>query len=140
MARIKPNHPAARPERDERPNNRPYLQAIRTNLRRSLTPAEASLWKALKGSQFEGRKFRRQHSVGDYVLDFYCPQERLAIELDGEVHRSDAAREYDGVRREFLEQHGIKVLRFENFLVFEEREFVLNTIQHFFGWWKADSE
>jgi very-short-patch-repair endonuclease len=140
MTRIKPNHPSARPERDERPNNRRYLQTIRTKLRRRLTPAEASLWKALKGSQLEGRKFRRQHSVGDYVLDFYCPEERLAIELDGEVHRSDNAKEYDAIRREFLETHGIKVLRFENFLVFEEREFVLNTVQHFFGWWKTDSD
>jgi very-short-patch-repair endonuclease len=140
MARIKPNHPTARPERNERPNNRPYLQTKRTKLRRKLTPAEASLWKALKGSQFEGRKFRRQHSVGDYILDFYCPEERLAVELDGEVHRSDAAKEYDAVRREFLETHGIKVLRFENFMVFEEREFVLNTIEYFFGWWEHEEK
>jgi len=135
MPRIKPNHPSERPKRNDRPNNRPYLQTFRTQLRSHLTPAEARLWKMLKNSQLDGRKFRRQHSVGDYIVDFYCPEERLAIELDGQVHKSDAARQYDADRQEFLKRYGIKVIRFENFLVFEESEFVLNTIRHFFRWW-----
>jgi hypothetical protein len=80
-----------------------------------LTPAEASLWKALKNSQLGGRKFRRQHSVGKYVLDFYCVEEWLAIELDGEVHRSEEARAYDIERTRFLRDEGIVVIRFENF-------------------------
>lgn len=58
----------------------------RKSLRKKLTAAEATLWNLLKGKKLDGRKFRRQHSVNQYVLDFYCPSERLAIELDGEHH------------------------------------------------------
>ena len=140
MEKAKPNHPAKRPPRNDRPNSRPYLQTFRTELRKGLTPAEASLSTVLKNSQLDGRKFRRQHSVGDYILDFYCPEERLAVELDGQVHRSDTAREYDADRRVFLEQYGIKVIRFENFLVFEDIDFVLGNISACFGWWKDGSD
>ncbi len=115
-------------------NNLPYLKTFRKNLRNNLTPAEASFWKIVQNKNFEGRKFRRQHSVGNYILDFYCPSERLAIELDGEVHFNDAAREYDYERKLFLEHYGIKVLRFENKLVFEELEWMLGVIKSNFGW------
>jgi very-short-patch-repair endonuclease len=138
MERKKPNHPLARPMRNERPNNREYLQAFRTKLRKHLTPAEATLWKALQASKLDGRKFRRQHSIGNYILDFYCPAERLAVELDGEVHRNDRAEIYDHERKQFLNYHGIKVIRFENFLVFEDLEYVLERIKSFFGWWAKD--
>ena len=103
-------------------------------LRNNLTPAEARFWKAVQNKIFEGRKFRRQHSVGNYILDFYCPSEKLAIELDGEVHFGDAARQSDYERRLFLEYYGIKVLRFENKLVFDELEWVLGVIKSNFGW------
>lgn len=75
-------------------NNLPALRFFRKALRHNLTPAEAKLWTLLKGSQLAGRKFRRQHSVGNFILDFYCPSERLAIELDGAVHDSDDAQAY----------------------------------------------
>ena len=81
MKLVKPNHPLARPARNSRPNSRPLLQTFRTELRKKVTPAEATLWKYLQRSQLAGRKFRRQHSVGDYILDVYCPSERLATEL-----------------------------------------------------------
>ena len=136
MNRAKPNHPLARPKRNDRPHTRPYLQTFRTELRKNLTPAEASLWSMLKGSKLEGRKFRRQHSVGDYILDFYCPAERLAVELDGQVHRSERAELYDYERKLFLNYYGILVIRFENYLVFEEPEYVLGNIQYWFGWWE----
>ena len=110
------------------------LKSRRGELRKSLTPAEAKLWQVLKKSQLSGRKFRRQHSVGKYVIDFYCVEEWLAVELDGQVHRSDHARAYDSIRSAFLRDAGIEVLRFENFLVFEELDFVLKTIESFFGW------
>jgi hypothetical protein len=67
-------------------NNLPHLKTFRQKLRNNLTPAEAKLWAYIKNSQVEGRKFRRQHSVDNYILDFYCPSERLAIELDGQGH------------------------------------------------------
>ena len=76
-------------------NNRPALKAHRRELRPSLTPAEARLWLYLKGGQLLGRKFRRQHSFGAFILDFYCPSERLAIELDGAAHDHDAAQAHD---------------------------------------------
>ena len=84
-----------RPTRNQRPHTRPYLQTFRTKLRSNLTPAEATLWRMLKGSKLQGRKFRRQHSVANYILDFYCPAERLAVELDGQVHRDERAAVYD---------------------------------------------
>ena len=136
--RAKPNHPLARPIRSERPNSRPYLQTFRTELRKRLTPAEATLWRSLKGSRLDGRKFRRQHSVGSYILDFYCPAERLAVELDGQVHRNESAEVYDRERKLFLEYYGIKVIPFENFLVFDELEYVLHRRRQFFGWWERE--
>ncbi len=72
-------------------HNRKYLKENRKMLRSNLTPAEAELWKHLKSSQLYGRKFRRQHSIGNFILDFYCPSEKLAIELDGQIHVHSAA-------------------------------------------------
>ena len=118
----------------EKINNLPYLKTFRKELRDNLTPAEAKFWKAVQKKNLEGRKFRRQHSVGNYILDFYCPSEKLGIELDGEVHFGDAARDYDYERKLFLEYYGIKVLRFENELVFKDLEWVLGVIKSNFGW------
>jgi very-short-patch-repair endonuclease len=112
------------------------MKQRRKQLRRNLTPAEASLWRALKNSQLSGRKFRRQYSVGKYILDFYCVEEWLAVELDGEVHRNELAENYDYERKLFLNSAGIKVIRFENFLVFDELEYVLSRIESGFGWKK----
>ena len=85
----------------------------RKELRNHSTPAEAILWRMLKGKQIAGLKFRCQHSVGPYVLDFYCPQIKLAIELDGEVHNRQ--QDYDEQRSYFLNRvDDIEVLRFEN--------------------------
>jgi len=83
---------------NEQLHNKPILKQIRKDLRNNLTPAEAELWKHLKNSGLEGRKFRRQHSVGFYVLDFYCPQEQLAVELDGQGHFTSSGQEYDSER------------------------------------------
>ena len=115
-------------------NNLPHLKHFRRTLRKNLTPAEAKLWNYLKGSKIDGRKFRRQHSVGVYILDFYCTSERLGVELDGEVHYNDWAREYDYERTLFLNSFDIKIIRFENRLVFEEIEFVIHQISSCFGW------
>jgi very-short-patch-repair endonuclease len=118
-------------------NNLPELKGFRKELRSSLTPAEARLWTMLKGSSLRGRKFRRQHSLSGYIFDFYCPAEKLAVELDGEVHFNERAAEYDYQRKLFLKYFGILVLRFENRLVFEEPEYVLDRIKERFGWNKG---
>lgn len=88
----------------------------------------------LEESQLDGRKFRRQHRVGSYILDFYCLSERLAIELDGAGHDSADAQEYDRERNLFLTCFGVKVLRFENKWVFQETEAELTDIKNQFGW------
>lgn len=109
------------------------LRDNRKKLRNSLTPAEAKLWTLLKDSQLGNRKFRRQHSVGPYVLDFYCPSERLCIELDGEGHFNEASFEYDSARTDYLTCLNIKVIRFENKDVFESTEGVLEEIRRSFS-------
>ena len=107
--------------------NKPEWRWMRRKLRHSLTPAEASLWRALKGRQVYGLKFRRQHSVGPYILDFYCSELKLAIELDGESHAM--REEYDERRTDYLfRMAGITVLRFENRVVFENLEQIIAEI------------
>ena len=110
-------------------NNRSELEPQRKALRNFSTSAEVALWLMLKGRQLDGRKFRRQHSFGPYVLDFYCPGESLAIELDGEPHLTQDGKEHDERRAGFLEDHGIKILRFENFHVLDHPEAVIQEIK-----------
>ena len=107
----------------------PNKKAVRRILRSNLTPAEAGLWRILKNSILDGRKFRRQHSVGSYILDFYCPSEKLAVELDGQVHVGAAAHEYDRARTKYLAEKGIRVIRIENRYVFEDPEWVVDFIR-----------
>jgi very-short-patch-repair endonuclease len=108
------------------------LKERRKELRNSLTPAEAKLWTMLKDSQLYGKKFRRQHSIGGYVLDFYCPSEKIAIELDGVIHTHKDVKEYDYNRTQYLESIGIKVLRFRNKQIFEEPYKVLAELRKHF--------
>jgi len=112
--------------------NHPSLGARRRTLRASMTPAEAALWRVLQRSQLQGRKFRRQHSIGPYVVDFYCPKERLVVELEGSAHDSERTAIRDEARERFLSAEGLTVLRLENRHVFENPEGVLELIkQHF---------
>ena len=99
-----------------------------------MTPAEARFWTIVRDSGLDGRKFRRQHSVGRYILDFYCPSERLGIELDGKPHFNDLTAIYDQERTWFLERYRIKIIRFENKWVFENEEFVIHRIRSCYGW------
>ena len=105
----------------------------RQHLRSDGTPAEAALWRLIKGRRLRGRRFRRQCGIGPYILDFCCPSERLAVELDGSVHDDPAARAYDDARTAALEAEGIRVVRFENRRVFEEPEAVLAEIASYFS-------
>jgi len=113
-------------------NNKEILQ-LRRSLRKRLTPAEAFLWKVLKTKQLAGRKFVKQHSIGSYIVDFYCAFENLIIELDGEGHQSPTAQEYDIKRTNYLNGLGYKVLRFENRMVFDNLTSVLTEIQDCFN-------
>ncbi|PCJ57990.1 MAG: cytosine methyltransferase [Planctomycetota bacterium] len=113
-------------------HNSHSLKYLRIKLRKTLTPAEAKLWTYIQGKQLDGRKFRRQHSVGRYILDFYCPSEKLAIELDGNGHLFPSGYEKDQKRDQHLSEQGITVLRFENKLVFENSDMVLRDIKKYF--------
>lgn len=97
-------------------------------LRREQTDAERLLWYLLRGRQLGGFKFRRQSPFGPYILDFYCPQKRLAVELDGGGHADDDQARHDVNRTAFLQNSGIQVLRFWNHQVFQETEAVLQKI------------
>ena len=101
----------------------------RSELRKNLTPAEATLWKYLKDSQLDGHKFRRQHGIGPYIVDFFCAKSRLAVELDGARHKTEMGSECDAQRTEFFKRFNVRVIRFENRIVFENLEAVLETIR-----------
>jgi very-short-patch-repair endonuclease len=102
---------------------------FRKELRNSLTAAEAVLWQNLKGRQLLGKKFRRQISIGRYIVDFYCPECRLIIELDGERHFSITMDEYEARRTKYLEEEGLRIMRFENRELYDDLEGVLETIK-----------
>ncbi len=110
-------------------HTRKDLKEFRRVLRHRLTPAEAFLWKHIKSRQFEGRRFTKQHSIGQYIVDFYCPFEKLIIELDGQGHFNPVAESYDEKRTRFLNELGYNVIRFENKLVFENLDSVLMDIK-----------
>ena len=113
-------------------HNRKYLKEFRKELRNNPTKAESKLWQFLKKSQLENRKFRRQHSIDNYIVDFYCPTEKLVIEVDGGIHNNFINNEYDFKRTEALEKFGCKVIRFTNDEVFENIELVLEAIKQEF--------
>ena len=110
-------------------HNRPVTKINRKHLRKNLTSAEAFLWNELKGKKLDGRKFRRQHSIGNFITDFYCAREKLIIELDGEVHNNVIANDYDEKRTVFFKEKGFNVVRFENKLVFENLPSVIQEIR-----------
>ena len=100
------------------------LQRCR-ELRESQTDAESKLWRCLKNRQLFGAKFRRQHPLKGYILDFYCPEFKLAVELDGGGHALYNKKYHDEKRADYLKQRGINVLRFWNSDVFGNLEGVL---------------
>ncbi|MFO0895888.1 MAG: endonuclease domain-containing protein [Pirellulales bacterium] len=106
----------------------PELLSFARRLRQDASDAESFLWALLRGRRRDGCKFRRQHPVGPFVLDFYCEQARLAIECDGGQHNTDEARRHDERRTLLLAERGIRVLRFWNHEVFEDSEAVLEAI------------
>ena len=113
-------------------HNRRQLKDRRQGLRTCGTTAEASLWLLLKGSQCEGRKFRRQHSIGKFVVDFYCRSERVVIELDGEQHFTEEGHDYNEKRSGYFKSLGISTIRFENCEIFDRPETVIQDIKAMF--------
>jgi len=111
--------------------NKNQLLVRRRELRREQTTDEKILWEELRNRK-QGFKFRRQYSIGGYILDFYCPEIKLAIELDGGHHFEKENVLYDIERTSYLEVLGCNVLRFKNAELNENLEKVLLTIRKFF--------
>ena len=99
------------------------------DLRRHLTRAETYLWSALRRKQLGGLKFRRQHPLGPYIVDFFCVAARLAVELDGGVHRDESSQDHDARRDQWIERQGIRILRIPNQLILEDIEEALCRIE-----------
>ncbi|MDP3843199.1 MAG: endonuclease domain-containing protein [Oxalobacteraceae bacterium] len=112
-----PHHPAKLPD---------DIRTWAREMRSGMTDAEALLWKLLRNRRLAGAKFRRQHPIGRYILDFYCAERKLCIELDGGQHSEAVA--YDQLRDQWLLGQGIQILRFWNNQMLMETEGVLESI------------
>jgi very-short-patch-repair endonuclease len=117
--------------------NKPSEKEKRRLLRNNMPLAEMIVWEKLKGRQVEGCKFRKQYSISAFVIDFYAPELRLAIELDGDSHFRDGVQDYDYERQMFLESKGTQFLRFTNQQVYEDLEVVLKMIAQKICWMRT---
>ncbi len=108
--------------------NRKELKSRRRYLRNNMTKAEVILWQRLKHRQLSGFKFRRQASIRNYIVDFYCPLKKLVIELDGTIHGFASRVVLDKARQREIESLGINVVRFTNDEVVNSTEGVLQEI------------
>ena len=102
------------------------LRPIAREMRNHPTPAEDALWQHIRREQINGMRFRRQHPVGQFIVDFCCPQRRLVIEVDGSIHQYTV--DEDALRQEFIECLGYKVIRFTNDEIFTKLRAVLKQI------------
>lgn len=101
----------------------------RRTLRAEMTRAENKLWLRLRGKQFEGVKFRRQHGIGSYIVDFYCPEKLIVVEVDGDVHAEDAVQGVRDLKRDtYLSGLGLRVIRYMNDEVLNNLEGVLEDL------------
>jgi very-short-patch-repair endonuclease len=112
-------------EKDFQKDRNQLIEQAR-KFRKKPTKSEAVLWKELRNRKLGGFKFKRQRVFGPFILDFYCPSCKLAIELDGEIHQSQ--QEYDSERTKKLADYGLTVIRFKNQEVISETENVLKEI------------
>ena len=108
--------------------NRPEKKDQRRQLRKHMPSAEVMLWMRLRAKQLLGQKFRRQYSVGPFIIDFYCIDARLAVELDGDSHFTPEAKLKDAERDRYIRSFGIRVLRFTNTDIYENMDGVIEAI------------
>lgn len=101
---------------------------LRRGLRRRQTYAEQRFWARVSHQQFFHLKFRRQHGVGPYIVDFYCPARKLVVEIDGDTHADDQVIRQDQERTYDLAAMGYTVIRYTNFEVVHHTEDVLNDL------------
>ncbi|ENV64986.1 hypothetical protein F949_00380 [Acinetobacter junii NIPH 182] len=107
----------------------PQLLEFAKTMRTNATDAEHLIWQLLRAKRFMNLKFRRQHVIALYIVDFYCHELGLVIELDGSQHNTDDGRAYDFERTKFLEALGLKVVRYWNNDVFTNTELILEDLR-----------
>ncbi len=105
-----------------------YIIDLARKLRKQATPSEEILWECLRNRRLSGLKFKRQHHIDRYIVDFYCAEMKLVVELEGSIHEEKDQIEYDDYRMKYLEGRGLCVMRFRNEEVVNSRETVLDTI------------
>jgi very-short-patch-repair endonuclease len=105
------------------------IKHLAREMRKEPTVAENILWQELRGHKLGKLKFRRQHSIDKFVVDFYCREKKIIIEVDGEIH--DFQKEDDLIRQEFLEELGYEVLRFKNEEIINDLDKVFQKIRSF---------
>jgi very-short-patch-repair endonuclease len=105
------------------------LRPIARQMRTKPTEAENILWRLLRRHELSGFKFRRQHNIERFIVDFYCAKARLVIEVDGPIHQYQG--EEDSIRQEYLESHNLKVIRFSNDAVLNNTDEVIKQIKSF---------
>jgi very-short-patch-repair endonuclease len=98
-------------------------------LRKNMTEAEKLLWEKLNHNQLSGFKFRRQHPINQFIVDFYCHKLKLVIELDGEIHNKTEVAERDAGREHMLQNFGLQVIRFKNSEVLKDIDSVITEIK-----------
>ncbi len=111
-------------------HNNEKLKERRRELRKRSTKTEEILWLKIRNNQL-GCKFKRQHSIGGYIIDFYCSKRKLIIEIDGATHNSKEAREYDKIRDEYFGELGYKTIRFLNEEIQKDTNNVLSKIKNY---------
>jgi len=104
------------------------LKECSRSLRVNMTEAERLLWEKIRGKQLKGYQFYRQKTIGNYIVDFYCPKAKVVIELDGGQHYSPEGKAKDGVRDGYMKGNGLRVLRFSDKEVFNNTQGVLERI------------
>lgn len=104
------------------------LKQFSQQLRKNMTDAERRLWTRIRGKQLKGCQFYRQKTIGDYIVDFYCPGAKLVLELDGGQHYNEEGMEKDKIRDKYLADNGLQVLRFSDRDVLTQIEGVLEKI------------
>lgn len=119
-------------------HNHNTYKHLRQDLRNDATKSERTLWKHIRNSQLGGYKFRRQHGIGSYIVDFYCSTLKLIVELDGWVHGEEEQKRVDAVRQAFLENQGFFVIRYRNEQIRYDMKSVLHDLYMKCKW--RDSE
>jgi len=107
----------------------PSHLSLKRQFRSSLTSAEAKLWFHIRAKRFESLKFKRQHGIGPYIVDYYCAEKALVIEVDGDVHAGEVQKERDESREDYLKRCGLRILRYNNQDILKNIEGVLENLR-----------